>query len=198
MSRRLPKKQQRRKCPDFRKPNVGQETPVLKPPKQKSAATRRPRDKKGIPLLPENESLSKIFGIEEESSFDEIYDQTLGDPEIQKVLQETLDNRDSSPRKIPQREFKHYPASGAELDLHGATGPEAREMTINFINSGLHNRFKTLRIITGKGLHSKGLAVLPDLVEQIVIDLKKKGLIQAYRWDKKEKHKSGAIIILIN
>lgn len=39
----------------------------------------------------------------------------------------------------------------AELDLHGITTEESRQILINFINSALNKNFKTIRIIHGKG-----------------------------------------------
>ncbi|MDR2526788.1 MAG: Smr/MutS family protein [Rickettsiales bacterium] len=42
-----------------------------------------------------------------------------------------------------------------EIDLHGMSLEEAYRIFINFINNAIHNRYRYLLIITGKGLNSK-------------------------------------------
>ena len=48
--------------------------------------------------------------------------------------------------------------------------------------------------VVGKGLHSDLGPVLPDVVEDVLKEMKKQGLVIFYEWDKKKKSKSGAVI----
>ena len=209
MTKRRQSKQQRRKCPDFRQTNAdrtgrrGKTADPLLPTKSSKKKDRtsqtRPQNRKGIPTLSEHDNPAELFGLpEEKTSFAEAVDQTMTDPVIQQVLQETLTTRAESKqdKSIPQT--SHYPSPESELDLHGATGTEAETKSTAFITAAYHKHLQSLRIITGKGLHSVNGPVLPDVVEQTVLKLKKDGLVRAFRWEKKDKHKSGAIIIYLS
>ncbi len=93
---------------------------------------------------------------------------------------------------------KGYPPSQETLDLHGCTGDEADQKTINFVTSARQRTLKTVQIITGKGLHSPGgVAVLPDIVEQRLRLLKKQGDIVSFRWEKRLKAKSGTVLVYL-
>jgi hypothetical protein len=39
--------------------------------------------------------------------------------------------------------------------------------------------------------------VLPDVVEDKLIELKRQNIVLAYEWDKKKKSKSGAVIVYL-
>jgi len=65
------------------------------------------------------------------------------------------------------------------------------------IKSARQRGLQTLRVITGKGLHSYGKAVLPEVVEEKVVELKKQNLILTFRWEKGSKRKSGALIVYL-
>lgn len=67
----------------------------------------------------------------------------------------------------------------------------------NFILTARGKGLRTLRVITGKGLHSEGQAVLPHAVEVKVMDLQKKGMVLRYFWEKGVKEKSGALIVYL-
>ena len=69
--------------------------------------------------------------------------------------------------------------------------------TRSFIHSCKQQGYFTLRLIVGKGLHSDLGPVLPDVVEDVLHDMKKHNLIIWYEWDKKKKSKSGAIIVYL-
>lgn len=100
------------------------------------------------------------------------------------------------PRKKPS--IKGYPPVQATLDLHGEIAAVAERKTVSFIHTGQFQGLKTVRIITGKGLHSPGgKAVLPDVVEAQLILLKHEGDIFNYAWDKKVKAKSGAVLVYL-
>ncbi len=58
-------------------------------------------------------------------------------------------------------------------------------------------RSHTIRIIVGKGLHSELGAVLPDVVGDVVKEMKREGQVLFFEWDKKKKTNSGAVIVYI-
>jgi DNA-nicking Smr family endonuclease len=60
----------------------------------------------------------------------------------------------------------------AELDLHGFTRGEAQQALEDFLQHSEDQGFKRIRIITGKGLHSKGVPILKAMVSS---HLKKQG-----------------------
>ena len=89
-----------------------------------------------------------------------------------------------------------YPPPQATLDLHGEIAIVAERKTVSFVHVSQAEGLKTVRIITGKGLHSPGgKAVLPDVVEGQLAVLKHEGVVVNYGWDKKVKSKSGAILV---
>lgn len=198
MGRRQQSRKQRRKCPEFRKGKTAGQ--LLKP--QTAAAglpQSRTRSKKQIPVLSEKQDLQAAFGVVDEiPSFAEAIDQTLTAPEGRRALQERLEHLQGAENTTKRRSFKEYPAPELELDLHGFTGPEAELRTASFIAGARQRGLLTVRIITGKGLHSQGPAVLPDVVEQLLSELKQEKKIFSYRWEKKEKQRSGAVLVFLN
>jgi len=55
-----------------------------------------------------------------------------------------------------------------EIDLHGMTIEEATDKVSLFLQRAVLNGFKTVRIVTGKGLHSNDGPVLRAVVEKIL------------------------------
>lgn len=92
---------------------------------------------------------------------------------------------------------KPSPAPEKKIDLHGLTAKEAEAKTESSLQTARGLGLKTVKIITGKGLHSPGQAVLPDIIEQKLDLLKKRGLIRSYCWENKLKSKSGAAIVYL-
>lgn len=75
-------------------------------------------------------------------------------------------------KKIKQN--KYLQIIQAELDLHGFTREEAREEIFNFLKEAEDKKYCKIRIITGKGIHSKNnQGILSDFVKDI---LAKEGL----------------------
>ncbi len=101
-----------------------------------------------------------------------------------------------SPMPIKKR-LKRYPPVEAELDLHGYNTIGAQVRTRSFISSCKYKGFYTLRIIVGKGLHSDSGPVLPDVVEDVVKEMKKIDQVIFYEWDKKKKTRSGSLIVYL-
>ncbi|MBC8441694.1 MAG: Smr/MutS family protein [Deltaproteobacteria bacterium] len=118
------------------------------------------------------------------------------------LLEESLKNRKVKPANKPspmpvKKRLKRYPPVEVELDLHGYNTIGAQVKTRSFISSCKHQGFFTLRIIVGKGLHSDTGPVLPDVVEDVVKEMKKQGQVIFYEWDKKKKTRSGALIVYL-
>ena len=93
-------------------------------------------------------------------------------------------------------QVKDYPKVQRELDLHGMTGAEAmRELEI-FISRCIDHRVLTVRVVTGKGLHSKHFkSVLPELTEKKLADLRRSKKVLTF---KKEKNGGAFSVYLIS
>lgn len=118
------------------------------------------------------------------------------------LLEESFKNKKSAPVKpsspMPlKKRIKRYPPVELELDLHGYNATGAQVKTRSFIHSCKQQGYFTVRIIVGKGLHSDCGPVLPDVVEDILKEMKKQDLVIFYKWDKKKKSKSGAVIVYL-
>jgi len=81
------------------------------------------------------------------------------------------------------------------LDLHGVGVKEAGRRLEFFLERSRHRKMGCVRIITGRGLHSPGGPVLKDMVETRLVELKRDGMIRGFRWEKKKKKKSGALLV---
>ena len=151
--------------------------------------------KKDIPKIDEQD-LYQAFGVKEESpSFSEELDNNLAEQDLDKIVKEKSASLDGPQTK--KNRLKEFPLPQDQLDLHGLTGQEAEKKTIDFIRIANTLRQRCIRVITGKGLHSDGPAVLPDVIETRLKELRSAGLIFDFRWDKKEKHKSGSVVIYL-
>ena len=75
---------------------------------------------------------------------------------------------------------------------------DVRERAATFIRTAQTDGLYTLRIIVGKGLHSESGAVLPDVIEDLLLELKREGTVLTYRWEKGVKRKSGAVIVYLS
>ncbi len=80
---------------------------------------------------------------------------------------------------------KDYPRVQREVDLHGMTGSEAMLELQNFIDRAINQRVLTVRVITGKGLHSKNFkSVLPEKTEKKLAELRRSGKVLAFKREK--------------
>ncbi|MEN8136485.1 MAG: Smr/MutS family protein [Thermodesulfobacteriota bacterium] len=153
------------------------------------------RKKKTIPRLG-NENLYSTFGVTPEKTpgFVEELENNLARQDMSSILKEKA----GPDAPLSDREkLKSYPHPQEELDLHGNTGPEAERKTASFIRDAATLQFRTVRIITGKGLHSDGPAVLPDVVETRLKELQAENRVFTFVWEKGEKHKSGSVIVYL-
>ncbi len=91
---------------------------------------------------------------------------------------------------------KDFPAPQRELDLHGYTGAEAMLELSNFLIRSLEQRVRTVRVITGKGMHSKNFkSVLPEKTEQKLAEFRRSGKVLAF---KREKNRGSYLVYLIS
>lgn len=159
-------------------------------------------DTKGFRVLTDEHDLYQLFGEKQESKeedFGRLFEETHKD-NLQQLLikekKETAHDSKSRPLTVSER-IKTYPAPQAELDLHGNTALEAEKRTEAFIRNACQKKIRTLRIIVGKGLHSQGKAILRDVVEKKIIRLKQKKWLLGFNWEKKDKKKSGALVVYL-
>ena len=66
-----------------------------------------------------------------------------------------------------------------------------------YIETAALQGLDAVRIIVGKGLHSQGSAVLPDEVERKIVELKRRGRVSTFAWEKKRKRASGALLVYL-
>ena len=115
-------------------------------------------------------------------------------PEQIKQAMKEKRNTDKEGSQSIGEQLKHYPKPQRQLDLHEHTGKEATLEIEHFIKSSQIQRLRTVKIITGKGLHSKQQqSILPQLTEQMLSDLKKKNVVLGYKWEKGK----GALIVYL-
>ena len=80
---------------------------------------------------------------------------------------------------------KNYPKPQDELDLHGKKAVEAERDIWQFVTRAARLAMRTIRIITGKGLHSEeGQSVLKSVAESKLQELKREGKIFKFEWEK--------------
>ena len=156
------------------------------------------KDKNGIPILDQCNDLGRLFRAPPD---DTETDQDLADAmarsiahDARTLIKKKTDGHFPTRKLTLKEQLKRYPHPQRELDLHGATAVQAQQRTDIFVRNASADGLFTLRLIVGKGLHSEAGAVLPDVVEEHLVRLKREGLVLAYRWDKGIKRKSGAVL----
>lgn len=82
-----------------------------------------------------------------------------------------------------------------EVDLHGLTATQATRRARSFLHTQKLRGSHLLRIITGKGLHSEGPAVLRDAIEAVVRELRGEKEIAGFWWESGKKETSGALLV---
>ncbi len=115
---------------------------------------------------------------------------------MQDIMRAKKDRQKSKPISLKAR-LKRYPPPQKTLDLHGETASIAEIKTESYIKKCRREGIFTLQIVVGKGLHSQWGPVLPDIIEDLLIKLKKDGIVLWFRWDRKKKSQSGALIVYI-
>ncbi|MDM8524262.1 Smr/MutS family protein [Desulfococcaceae bacterium HSG8] len=168
--------------------------------KRRSEKRTQPNiNKHGIPILTkaDTDNLSEHFTGKkpETENFAESLEKSLSGKTARILLMEKTD--EVQPDLSASEKIKMYPNPEDELDLHGYTAREAAVKTESFIRNARHRGLLTLRIIVGKGLHSQGRAVLPDVIENKIAYLKKEKFVLTFQWEKRAKLRSGAIIVYL-
>ena len=133
-----------------------------------------------------------------EKEFEELLDNSLKGKSMDKMMQEKSER--GAAQKVPlSRRLKRYPPSESRLDLHGFTGTGAVIKADSYIRTAFRNGLFTLKIIVGKGIHSEFGAVLPDVIQDLLVKLKTEGIVLHFAFEKKNKKtKSGAILVYLN
>jgi DNA-nicking Smr family endonuclease len=161
----------------------------------------RRRDKNGIRVLDDCQDLGRLLQAAPAASPDEddladALEQSLAH-DARTLIKKKTDGFFPTRRLTLKERLKRYPKPQGQLDLHGATALQAEQRTDSYIRTAHADGLFTLRIIVGKGLHSEAGAVLPDVVEDRLVRLKRDGLVLSYRWDKGVKRKSGAVVVYL-
>jgi DNA-nicking Smr family endonuclease len=159
------------------------------------------KNKRGVRLLEGGDDLGRLFAdepadVEAEDDFARLLDRCLAEMDAGSIA------RDKEPPAAPEdtslrERLRAYPPPQAELDLHGTTAGAAGDTTAAFLLSARRRGLRTVRVIVGKGLHSRGRPVLPDVVEQVVVELKRQRQILSFVWEKQAKRRSGALIVYL-
>ncbi len=182
------------------------QTPNLKAPSDSVGGPREsngdiPTDRHGIPRLDNGVDLNQLFDA---ASGDTVPDSDLGEALRQSLAHDThgLIKKKTggifpTRRLSPKEKLRRYPPPQAQVDLHGDSALIARQRAEAFIRAARAEGLFTLRIIVGKGLHSQGGAVLPDVIEDLTVALKRRNEVLAHRWEKRVKRKSGALIVYL-
>jgi DNA-nicking Smr family endonuclease len=141
----------------------------------------------GIENNVENENL------EQDENFLELIENALKGKNRDSMMREKSDK--PLPEPVPlQKRLKRYPPPQDEMDLHGYNAKEAQSRTENYLRNCWRNGLFTVQIIVGRGIHSPYGAVLPDVVEDLLIRLKREGVLLWFEWDRRTKSQSGAVI----
>ncbi len=158
----------------------------------------------GIRRLSPEDDLYSIFAAADENEagesperFAELLEESFSCNGNQDLLREKKENLDGPARASIRDELKSYPPPEDELDLHGFSAEQAASRAESFLLSARQRSLKTVRIIVGKGHHSGGRAVLREVIEGLAVTLKRRGRVLTFAWEKKEKLRSGSIIIYL-
>ena len=164
------------------------------------------RDRHGLPFLDKELHLSDMFKVPEaaaenenadKENFSELLESSLKGKNQDALLREKRDRE--PPRPVPlKKRLQRYPPPQKQLDLHGLTAMEAQSRTETYLRHSWRNGFFTLQVVVGRGLHSEFGAVLPHVVEDLLRQLKRDGVVLWFEWDRKIKSHSGSLIVYLN
>ncbi len=160
------------------------------------------RDRKGIRIIGGGEDLWTLMThghapAEPEPDFAEMLEDHLSRTAMAEVLREKREGLGLPPNQPAAARKKRYPPPQDELDLHHLTAPAAAARIEPFIRQARARRLRTVRIIVGRGSHSLEGAVLPKVVRDEVIGLKRRKLLEAHEWEKGHWRRSGALVVYL-
>ncbi len=166
------------------------------------------RNRHGLMILDDNfeetlqlldRAAQKNTAPAEQHLFSELLETHLKGKSRAQLLKSKNEGRPEKNGRISRQQLlKRFPGPELEIDLHGFTAMKADLRIESFVRSAHSRGLFTLRIIVGKGIHSEGRAVLPDVVEKRLQDLKRHGIVLDLKWEKRVKSKSGAVIVYLN
>jgi len=164
-----------------------------------AAKKGRKTDKHGLTILDRDDDLSILFGGEERrETFAEIMEESLVASKFKAGIQEKKETT-ARERRLPiQERLRKFPEPQLEIDLHGCTAREAEQKVEMFVRNGCKKGLRTIRVITGKGLHSEGGAVLPAVVEDRLRALKREKMVLARRWEGRSRTSSGSVLVYLD
>lgn len=171
-------------------------------PRQAEPAVRGSKKKTGkepIRKLRASDDLGVLFSQDQGNDIPPSFASALASGIPAATLAEILTEKDElpTPALSLQAAIKNSPPPQDRLDLHGCTAAEAEIKTENFLARARRNHLKTVLVITGKGLHSPEGPVLKDVIEARLKIMKTDGAILAYLWEKKDREKSGALLVYL-
>lgn len=171
-------------------------------PRQAEPAVRGSKKKGGkqpIRQLTASDDLGVLFSHDREDGLPDSFAGALATGIPAAALNEILAEKDElpTPAQSLQAAIRNSPPPQDSIDLHGCTGFEAEIKTENFLARARGNHLKTVLVITGKGLHSPEGPVLKDVIEERLKIMKNDGLILTWLWEKKNREKSGALVIYL-
>ena len=101
-------------------------------------------------------------------------------------------------RKRAENRYEHLASAQVELDFHG-TGSikpqEIKQRTEKFVESSKAKGLKKIRIITGKGLNSKGAPVVKPQVERTLRAMMRQGIVKSFYPEKPQHGGDGAFAV---
>jgi len=171
-------------------------------PRPSGSAAKHPRKRRGkqsIRNLTVNDDLGVLFSHDQENDVPHSFANALATGIPAATLAEILTEKEElpTPAQSLQTAIRNSPPPQDRIDLHGCTASEAETKTENFLARGRRNHLKTVLVITGKGLHSPEGSVLKDIIEARLKIMKTDGSILAYLWEKKDRERSGALIVYL-
>ncbi len=161
------------------------------------------QNKHGFEILTDRDNLEEIWDLDNSrkdkgDNFAAMFERSLADAAQQNLLKEKI-KAETAVQPISKKELlKKYPPVQKIIDLHGHTGAEAFAVTDHFIKLSKEQGLQTLQIIVGKGHHSEGDPVIPGIVEQKLLELRKQGIVLEYEWEKKDRRKSGSLKVFLS
>ncbi len=173
-----------------------------KPSISKKAGPACLKDKHGLPVLDGRKSLSKMLMATEPEpdpeteTFSQLLDLSLKGKGQDALLKAKRERKAPEPVPLKKR-LKRYPKPEKKLDLHGFHADKAKIVAESWLRTTWRNGGFTVRIIVGRGLHSEFGAVLPDVIEELIVRLKQEGVVLWFEWDRKRKSQSGSVIVYL-
>jgi DNA-nicking Smr family endonuclease len=173
-----------------------------RPPRHAGSTAKATEKRAGtqpIRKLTASDDLGVLFSQDPENTTPHSFASALATGIPATTLAEILTEKEELPASAQslQGAIRSSPPPQDRIDLHGCTGAEAEIKTENFLARSRRNRLKTVLIITGKGLHSPEGSVLKDVIETRLKIMKNDGSILAYLWEKKDREKSGALLVYL-